>query len=403
MNRLRTIPTRRLLGLAIGLIVLVAGAGIAQAALTGNGSKPPAKPLANAVHDALAGAHSVQGVTANVHFTNHLIPQGALPQGTTSPLMSGADGRLWVANDGRFRIELQSTAGDAQIVSDGKLLTIYDASSNTVYKIALPQGKATSTSTSADAPPTLAAIQSTLTKLGGQWNLSGAQPTSTAGQPSYTVRVTPKGDGGLLGAAEVAWDAANGTPLRAAVYAQGDSSPVLELAATNISFGAISTSDVTLAPPAGAKVDDLVPQSTSGASGTTGGHDSKVTGVQAVQAKLPFTLSAPATLAGLPRKQVWLAGGTDHASAVVTYGTGLGGIAVLESQAKPAGTAGTQTGGGGHDRGMSLPSININGATGQELSTALGTGVTFSKGGVDFAVVGSIPAAAAETAARELG
>ncbi len=397
MNRLRTMPTRRLLALAIGLVVLIAGAGIAQAALTSNHQKPPAKPLANAIHDALAGSHSVTGVTANVHFTNHLIPSGALPQGTTSPLMSGADGRLWVTNDGRFRIELQSDSGDAQIVSDGKVVTIYDATSNTAYKIALPQEPKTTTRAD-DAPPTLAAIQSTLTKLAGEWNLSGAQPTSTGGQPSYTLKVTPKGDGGLLGAAEVAWDAANGTPLRAAVYAQGDSSPVLELTATSISFGSVSDSDVAIAPPAGAKVDDLVSQSTSPASpGGTDDH-TKVTGVRAVQAKLPFTLSAPDTLAGLPRKQVWLAGEQDHPSAVVTYGTGLGGIAVVESAASA-----DQTTSGGHHDEMSLPSININGATGQELSTALGTGVTFEKGGVAFTVVGSIPAAAAETAARQLG
>ena len=31
-------------------------------------------------------------------------------------------------------------------------------------------------------------------------NLSGAIPTSIAGRPAYTVRISPKHDGGLLGA-----------------------------------------------------------------------------------------------------------------------------------------------------------------------------------------------------------
>ncbi|MBK5218488.1 MAG: hypothetical protein JJE35_01690 [Thermoleophilia bacterium] len=35
-----------------------------------------------------------------------------------------------------------------------------------------------------------------------------------AGQPTYTLRVAPKHDGGLLGGAEVAWDANHGTPRR---------------------------------------------------------------------------------------------------------------------------------------------------------------------------------------------
>jgi outer membrane lipoprotein-sorting protein len=402
MRRLRTITTRRLLGVAIGVVVLIAGAGIAQAALSGGGPKPQPKPLATALHDGLAQAPAVKGVTANIKFSNHLISQGALPQGTSSPLMSGADGRLWITNDGRFRIELQSQAGDAQIVSDGKVVTIYDASQNTAYRIALPRDASPQTPKSSEAPPTLAQIQRTLTQIGNQWNLSSARPGNTAGQPSYTVRITPKGDGGLLGAAELAWDANHGTPLRAAIYAQGESKPVLELAATGISYGSISASDVDVAPPAGAKIQDLVPQSASAGSATgPDRHGKQVTGLRAVQAQLPFTLAAPDTLAGLPRQQVWLAGSKQHASAVVTYGKGLGGIAVIESQAKPSSQGGTPS--KGSNMGLPLPSININGATGQELSTALGTGVTFEKGGIDYVVVGSVPAQAAETAARELG
>ena len=34
--------------------------------------------------------------------------------------MSGASGRLWLTNDGRGRIELQSDAGDVQIVWNDK-------------------------------------------------------------------------------------------------------------------------------------------------------------------------------------------------------------------------------------------------------------------------------------------
>src|ERR1700753_765009 len=108
MNRLRTLSTRRLAGIAICLVVLTAGAGIAQAAIRSGGPKPPPKPLANAVHDAAAGAKTVQGLSARVTFTNNLLPSGSLPQGVASPLATGASGRVWFANDGRFRVELQS-------------------------------------------------------------------------------------------------------------------------------------------------------------------------------------------------------------------------------------------------------------------------------------------------------
>src|SRR3954449_4727881 len=118
MRRLRTASTRRLLTIVAVLVAAIAGAGIAEAALTG-APKPAPKPLDRAVYDA-ATAKPVEGVTARIKFTNNLLPSGSLPQDTASPVLTGASGRLWLSNDGRVRLELQSDAGDAQIVSDGQ-------------------------------------------------------------------------------------------------------------------------------------------------------------------------------------------------------------------------------------------------------------------------------------------
>ena len=43
-----------------------------------------------------------------------------------------------MTNDGHGRIELQSDAGDVQIVWSPTQVSVYDASSNTVYKLTLP-------------------------------------------------------------------------------------------------------------------------------------------------------------------------------------------------------------------------------------------------------------------------
>ena len=162
-----------------------------------------------------------RGLTARIRFTNNLLPSGSLP-GTSSALTSGADGRLWLTKDGRLRLELQSDSGDAQITSDGKQVTLFDSSSNTVYRATLPDEPAESAKHErAHANPTIAKIQRALDRLAKFWTVSGAEPTSIAGQPTYTVRVAPKDDGGLLGAAKLAWDSVTGAPLRAAVYAQG--------------------------------------------------------------------------------------------------------------------------------------------------------------------------------------
>jgi outer membrane lipoprotein-sorting protein len=389
MRRLRTLPTRRLWAIVAAVAALAVTAGIAQAALSGGGDKPAPKALPRAIYDALH-ASQVKGVTARIHFTNNLLPSGTLPQGATSPLASGADGRLWLTGDGRARVELQSDAGDAQIVLDGRRLTVYDASSNTVYRVPLaadhkPSGKA-------DHEPALANIKAALQRLASSWTVSGARPTTTAGRPSYTVRIAPKDDGGLLGAAELAWDAANGVPLRAAVYAQGQAAPVLELKATDISYGPVSASDVALTPPAGAKVVDISPPAPNAGHA----HGKSVNGVAAVRSRLAFPLAAPSRLAGLPRREVRLVESGGQAGAVSTYGRGLGAIVVFQHK---AGGAQPQTGG---RRDLRLPQVNIGGATGTELATALGTVVTFQRNGVEYVVAGSVPPAAAENAARGL-
>jgi hypothetical protein len=154
----------------------------------------------------------------------------------------------------------------------------------------------------------------------------------------------------------------------------------------------VSASDLNVAAPAGAKVVQISP----GHSGSPDrhGHEKPVEGAAAVAKQLDFPLAAPAKLAGLPRRDVQLVdfGGTK--GALSTYGRGLGAIVVLQRKAEPA------KGGGGPD--LQLPSVNINGATGKELATALGTVVTFDRAGVSYTVAGSVPPVAAENAARGL-
>jgi len=384
MRFLRTLSPRRLTAIVVVVAALAATAAVAQAGLIGSDPKPEPKALDRAVLDAV-NAPPVKGISARIEFTNSLLPAGTMPGG--SPLVSGAEGRLWTTNDGRFRLELQSERGDAQIASDGKTLTVYDATAKKVYRLALPEEKA---AREPQERATLAGVRKGLDRLAQAWTLSGAKPTSSAGRASYTVRIAPKDDGGLLGAGKLAWDAANGVPLRAAVYAQGQSDPVLELKATDISFGAVDDADVRVSVPSGVEAVDVDPPAGHDAKGT--GTHADVTGVAAVQKRLGFDLSTPAKLAGLPRKEVRLVRFGDENGALSVYGEGLGGLVVLQREA-----------GQGEEPGDSrLPQVNIDGATGTELATALGTFVTFERDGISYTVVGSVPPVAAENAARGL-
>jgi outer membrane lipoprotein-sorting protein len=390
LKLLRTLSTSRLVLLVVAVTVLAAGvAAIAVAASGGSGPTPPPKPLAQALHDSLAGP-TPEGITARIEFTNKLFPSGAITGQVGSALMSGASGRLWATNDGRGRLELQSNAGDVQVVWNNSEVTVYDASSNTVYRAKLPAEANSSPDRS--GVPSVTKISDFLTRLGEHVSMSGAEPSNVAGQEAYTVRISPQHDGGLLGAGELAFDAARGVPLRIGIYAQGASSPALELAATDISYGPVQASDVDVTPPSGAKSVDL--GSLTRNSMDSGGGQTRVSGLPAVQAAASFPVVAPDTLVGLPRQDVRLVGNSESKAAVVVYGQGLGAIVVVERPADASAQAGPLG---------SLPEVSLEGITAHELATQLGTVLTWNRGEVSFTLAGSVPPAAAEAAARALG
>ncbi len=371
MNILRRLPLARLL-LLCGLVVAIGISATALALALGDGPTPPGKPLAEAVHDAL-GASPVQGVSANITFTDHLLEGANLAsesgQGgggglASSPLVAGASGRLWISSDGRVRIELQDEQGDTQILYDGHTVSIYDAASNTLYRYTPPAGSSTGTGSPAEqgtdqhSPPSVAQIEEAITHLSKHVDVSGAIPTDVAGQPAYTVRVSPKEDGSLIGGAELSFDANNGIPLRTAIYSSTSSSPVIELAATEVSYGPVDGSVFAFTPPSSARVEELTGSLPDGHhAAPTAGDASKPT--------------------------------------VQAHGHGITAIAVLQTKAKPGQN---EPGGSSED----LPKVSINGASASELRTELGTILTFERSGVRYVLGGALAPAAVEALARSL-
>jgi len=391
MKLFRRLSTARLLALVVSVVAAAAAASVGAIAAAGSSAQtPPPKRLDEALLDALR-APQPAGITARVRFTNHLLPSGALagtgaPQG--SALLSGGSGRLWWSPDGRGRLELQSSSGDAQILWDETKLTIWDSSSNTVYTLPLPSRR--DGSTAKEAAPTLADVDALLGRLAGHVSLGAATPVSVAGQPAYTLTVSPARPAGLLGSLALAWDATHGVPLEVALSAKGQSTPALALTVTDIAFGPVSPSDLDVTPPASAKTVEL---GAAGAGGSESRGGSKVTGLAAVQAAVPFTLVAPDTLAGRARTSVRLLGG-DRKAALVLYGSGPGGIVLVER------AAGAATAGGPE---AALPTVDVGSETAHELATQLGTVLFLERGDVSIVLAGSITAADAEAAARSLG
>jgi hypothetical protein len=393
---LRRLPLSRLLLLCTTVVAVGVGA-TALALAVGAGPVPGHKPLPEAIHDAFS-ASPVDGVSARIQFTNHLLEGASLAsvsggeasQLASSPLLSGASGRLWVGKDGRARLELQSEKGDTQILYDGHKASLYDASGNTLYRFT-PQEPAQSTSSTQGSsaggasdsqisggftissnqsspstgpsgstehrePPTTAKIEEALGNLRKHADVSEAQPTDVGGQPAYTVRVSPREHGGLIAGVELSWDAVHGVPLRAAIYSTVSSAPVIELAATEVSYGPVESEILDFTPPSNATVKDV---------------------------KLP---SKPSGLAGSTAD-------TSHPHATL-HGKGLETIALIESPAK-----------GGESPSSALEGLqkaDINGTNASELPTELGTLLSFERAGTRYLLAGAVTPATIEAFAKSL-
>jgi outer membrane lipoprotein-sorting protein len=361
VNILRRLPLSRLL-LLCSLVVVIGVSATALALAVDSGPVPGSKPLAQAIHDALAGP-SVEGVTASVTLTDHLL-EGASLSGAgglaSSPLLAGASGRLWIAKDGHVRLELQASGGDTQILYDGHTVRLYDASTNTLYRYTPNDPSQSQPVSGQDAaggahePPSVAKIEEAISHAERHDNVSGATPTDIGGQPAYSVRVSPKEGGSLFGGVELAFDAVHGIPLRAGIYSSTSSAPVIELTAGEVSYGPVSASVLEFSPPSDAKVVEVGKEGAA-ASGTkpdAGQH---------------------------PKGS--------------TYGHGLSSVEVLESSSTSKSHLALPEG---------LPKVEINGVSASELATSLGTVLSFERSGVRYLLLGSVAPAAIEAVARGL-
>jgi len=401
LSFVRSTSSKSLLALGASIGLIAALGAVAATGADGGDDRPPAKPLAEAIASSLDG-QEIDGISARVTFTNEMLESAGIVEGV-DPLMGGGSGRLWASNDGDVRIELQSEAGggDVQLVARGDQLWLYHAAANTVYRMTMePEEKSADSESKDEWPPSVAAVRRMLKQLGSEATVSGAIATNVAGNPAYSTRVEPKDQGGLIGGADVTWDAANGAPLRVAIFARGENDPTLAIEATEVSFGAIDPAVFAIQPPASAKVEDL------GAASQPAGSDKPkrpIKGLSAARAGVPFEVSAPAELAGLTRSEVMLVGSGAKKSVTITYGEGLSAITVIESAASGKNEAPSLGATYQAKRdGIEIPTAKVAGAEATVFGTPLGSLVSFTRGGVRYVVIGSVTQQDALTAARGL-
>ena len=345
-------PFRRgsMRALAPATVVAIVAAGAAIAPSVASAS--PALPQISAQNLLAKAAQSkVDAFSGTVSITTNLgLPELPDLAGGANPLsLLGGTHTLQVAADGptKQRIALLDTMSEYDLIHNGKDLWVYDSQQNSV-------GHATSTdaasrheksdkSKDGDAVPLTPqqAAQKFLDAVTPSTNVSVDRTQSVAGRAAYTLQLTPKEKGSLIGKVQIAIDAQNGAALRVAVYPAGSATAAFEVGFTSVSFSAPSASRFDFTPPRGAKVSPL-----------TGG----AMGMQTPQGTGSADL-APQVL------------GADWLTVVELHGIDLNQLKTAASQA-----SGDQRRGGGNDTGL------FNGDPSSYLNALLGAGTNVSGG-----------------------
>lgn len=184
-------------------------------------------------------------------------------QGLVTRFLTGENTlRVWADGPDRIRAQLLDPLQELNLVRNGSTLWTYSSRDNTVGKGTLPTSSG-GTSGAAPSDPTQqiptpdALARDALAKLDPTTTVSLDDPTTVASRPTYSLVLTPRSAGTLVERIVLNIDAQNGVPLRAGVYAKGQSQAAILSAFTAVSFAEPSADIFAFSPPPGATVQDL--------------------------------------------------------------------------------------------------------------------------------------------------
>ena len=147
---------------------------------------------------------------------------------------------------------------ESDVIRNGSSAWLWDSSTNTVTRIALPAGARTPSLPSVPLTPQQAAHQ-VLARIGQATAVSVDSNVTVAGEAAYQLVLAPKSSRSLVGQVRIAIDAQRNVPLRVQVFAKGAQSPAIQVGFTSVSFVRPAAVNFAFRPPAGAKVTRRAP------------------------------------------------------------------------------------------------------------------------------------------------
>lgn len=235
---------------AVGLGVLATPAGAGQAP-----SLPAITPQA-LVQSVMTAKPVAMGGTVAVENNLGLPAIPDLPSQLTS---GNSQFRVWTDGAGRFRAALPDGTAEQTYVDNGTTLYNYSSTDRTVVERSVgtdKTGQRAHVGTSDGTPITpAAAAQELVTAVDATSTIAVTGTDQVAGRSVYDLVLTPKPtEKTLLREVQIAVDSQTRIPLQLTVYANGASTPAVQIGFSSVSFGAQDPSLFQFTPPAGSAI-----------------------------------------------------------------------------------------------------------------------------------------------------
>jgi outer membrane lipoprotein-sorting protein len=197
-----------------------------------------------------------------------------LPEGVggeySTDLMSLLTGehtlKVWADGD-KARVALHGTMGESDVITDGSQVWTWSSDDRTVDHLVLPdhlsdgaaEDAADRREALAEALPPVTPEQVTayvLARLESSTAVTAGENTLVAGRPAYELVLDPTGEATLVGSIRIAVDAGELVPTRVQVFAEGATTPAVEVGFTSLSFATPDASNFTFVAPDDATVEE---------------------------------------------------------------------------------------------------------------------------------------------------
>lgn len=395
MDRARTCRT-----LTVALI-LVAALGIGALSASARGEPPERLGERELLSRVSAAPENAPDFSATLTAEQTIIPEGLL--GASRGDDAGGSGertvRVWRGGPDKLRAELQGENGDSVLVQNGDRVSIYDGASNTL-KVG---EKAATAPTGAEGLPGASPeeIDRLLAEIAPYSTLTAGAPVgAVAGRWAYPLTLEPKDRSvTLVERAEALVDSETYVPLRLELYAEGRPEPVARYEAQDFQVGTVPDARFEFETPPGATVERLEQRHEQADIHPGYIEPQKAASVEEASELAGFAVEELPEAPGGRKLEKIVVSGDD---AVLVYGSGWGTVILAEKSGNGEGNM-LPPGAAGKESAALVPAVDLGGGVGaRELSTPVGTVLSWTEGGVAYTLAGSVYAGELRGAARGL-